>query len=89
MKQLVTIQIPQDWIKGLPNEELILKQIFKVGIQEYQIKRAIQLYKDEIGSLGYIAKKLRINKQDLIREFRKRDIEPEYSEQTLEEELME
>lgn len=87
MSQLVTIQVPQDWIEGIPDEDLTLKEIFRMGIHEYKVKRAIQLYREGIGSLGYIAEKMGILKQDLIQEFRLRHIEPEFSESTLKEEL--
>ena len=87
MSQLVTIQVPHDWIKGVPEEELTLKEIFRMGIHEYKVKRAIQLYKEGIGSLGYIGEKIGVLKQDLIHEFRIRNIEPEFSEATLREEF--
>ena len=87
MSELVTIQVPQHWIKGIPEEDLTLKEIFRMGIYEYKVKRAIKLYKEGISSLGYIAEKIGILKQDLIREFHLRNIEPEFSEATLKEEL--
>ena len=87
MSQLVTIQVPQDWIAGVPEEDLTLKEIFRMGIHEYKVKRAIQLYKEGIGSLGYIAEKMGVLKQDLIHALRLRNIEPEFSEETLIEEL--
>lgn len=87
MSHLITIQIPHNWVKGIPEGDLTLKEVFRMGIYEYKVKRAIQLYKEEIGSLGYIAEQLGIQKQDLIREFRSRNIEPAFSEITLQEEL--
>lgn len=87
MAQSITIQIPDSWIEGLPKEELILEQIFKIGIHEYKIKRAIELYRERVGTLGYISEKMGIVKEDLIRELRIRNIEPNFSELTLEEEL--
>ena len=33
MSQLVTIQVPQDWIAGVPEEDLTLKEIFRVTTQ--------------------------------------------------------
>lgn len=32
MEQDVTVKIPRTWIKGLPEEELTLKQILRLGI---------------------------------------------------------
>lgn len=87
MSQLITIQIPQDWVEGVPDEDVTLKEIFRMGLREYKIKRAVQLYKNGIGSIGYISEKMGFLKQDLIREFRLRSILPEFSEETLKEEL--
>ena len=87
MSQLVTIQVPEDWIRGLPIEDLTLKEIFRMGIYEYKIKRAIRLYKEGIGSLGYIADNVGVLKQNLIYEFRLRNIKPDFSDATLKEEL--
>lgn len=56
------------------------------AIYKYKIKRALQLYKEGIGSLGFIADKLRVPKRDLIREFRQRRMEPAFSESTIYEE---
>lgn len=89
MEQEVTVNIPRAWIKGLPEEELTFKQIVRLGIYQYKVERAIQLYRDGVGSLGYIAEQMGLNKQDLIREARHCNINPEFSEQTIEEELSE
>ncbi len=87
MSQLITIQVPQDWVEGVPDEDVTLKEIFRMGLREYKINRAVQLYKNGIGSIGYISEKMCFLKQDLIREFRLRNILPEFSEETLKEEL--
>ena len=87
MSQLITIQVPQDWVEGVSEEDVTLKEIFRMGIREYKIKRAVQLYKNGIGSIGYIAEKICFSKQDLIYEFRLRNVLPEFSEETLKEEL--
>ena len=89
MEQDLTVKIPRTWIKGLPDEELILKQIVRLGIYQYRLERAIQLYKDGVGSLGYVAEQMGLNKQDLIREARHHNIDPEFSDQTIQEELSE
>ena len=87
MSQSVTIQIPNDWIEDLPKKKLILEEIFKMGIYEYKIKQTIQLYQEKVGTLGYISEKIGILKVDLIRGLRTRNIEPNFSEVTLKEEL--
>jgi predicted HTH domain antitoxin len=89
MEQDLTVKIPRTWIKGLPDEELILKQIVRLGIYQYRLERAIQLYRDGVGSLGYVAEQMGLNKQDLIREARRYNIDPEFSDQTIQEELSE
>jgi predicted HTH domain antitoxin len=89
MEQDLTVKIPRTWIKGLPDVELILKQIVGLGIYQYRLERAIQLYRDGVGSLGYVAEQMGPNKQDLIREARRRNIDPEFSDQTIQEELSE
>jgi len=89
MEQDLTVKIPRTWIKGLPDEELILKQIVRLGIYQYRLERAIQLYRDGVGSLGYVAEQMGLNKQDLIREARHHNIDPEFSDQTIQEELPE
>ena len=74
-------------IKGLPEEELTLKQIIRLGIYQYKVERAIRLYRDGVGSLVYVAEQMGLNKQDLIREARRHNIDSDYSEQTVKEEL--
>lgn len=87
MEQTVTIHIPQIWMKGLPEETLTLQHVIRLGIRQYKIERAIQLYRSGVGSVGYIAEQLEIPKHELWQEFRQRGIEPEFSTTTLQEEL--
>ncbi|MDM8522943.1 hypothetical protein QUF80_06175 [Desulfococcaceae bacterium HSG8] len=89
MEQTITVTIPREWITGLPEEELTYKQIFRLGIRQYKIKRAVQLYRDDVGSPGYISEQIGLPKQDLIRELRLCGIEPDFSEETVQEELAE
>lgn len=76
-------------MEGLPREELALQQIFRLGVARYKVERAIQLYRDGVGSLGYIAEKMGLDKQSLIREARLHDLSPDFSEQTIREDLVE
>ena len=89
MEQVITIKIPCEWVNGLPDEELIYRQIIRLGIHRYKVERAIEMYHDGIGSVGYVSEKIGVIKQDLIRELRLRNIEPEFSEETIQEELSE
>ena len=87
MHSQIAIHIPTDWLTGVPEEELTLKQIFRLGLQQYKVARALQLYRDGVGSLGYIAEQLGLDKQTLIQEARLQHIDPEFSEETIQEEL--
>jgi hypothetical protein len=87
MEQTVEMQVPRSWLEGVPQEPLTLQQIFRMGLYQYKVERALKLYRDEVGSLGYIAEQLGLSKRDLIREARLRGIEPDFSEQTVQEEL--
>ncbi len=87
MEQTIAMQIPQPWLEGIPQEPLTLQQIFRLGLYQYKVERGLKLYRDGVGSLGYIAEQLSLAKRDLIREARLRGIEPDFSEQTVQEEL--
>jgi predicted HTH domain antitoxin len=87
MEQTVTMQIPRHWLEGVPDEPTTLQQIFRLGLYQYKVERALALYHDGVGSLGYIAEQLDLPKRDLIREARTRGIEPDFSEETVREEL--
>jgi hypothetical protein len=87
MEQTVAMRIPQSWLVGIPQEPLTLEQIFRMGLYQYKVDRALKLYRDGVGSLGYIAEQLGLSKRDLIREARLRGIEPDFSEETVREEL--
>ena len=87
MEQTIVMQIPQSWLEGIPQEPLTLQQIFRSGLYQYKVERGLKLYSDGVGSLGYIAEQLGLSKRDLIREARLRGIEPDFSEQTVQEEL--
>ena len=87
MEQTITIKIPRDWLSGVPMEDLALQQIFRKGLYQYQVERALGLYRDGVGSLGYIAAQLGLSKRELAQEARRRGIEPAFSEETVREEL--
>lgn len=87
MEQTVAIQIPRQWLKDVPEEEATLQQIFKLGLDRYKVERALTLYRDGAGSLGYIAEQLGLPKRKLVQEARLRGIEPDFSKETVREEL--
>ena len=55
-------------------------------LYQYKVERALALYRDGVGSLGYVAEQLGLSKRDLIREARARGVDPDYSEETVQEE---
>jgi hypothetical protein len=87
MEQTVEMQVPRSWLEGVPQEPPMLQQIFRMGLYQHKVERALKLYHDEVGSLGYIAEQLGLSKRDIIREARIRGIEPDFTEQTVQEEL--
>jgi len=87
VKQTVAIQIPIQWLKDIPEKETTRQQIFKMGLEQYKMERALSLYHDGVGSLGYIAEQLGLSKRKLIRTARSRGIEPDFTEETVREEL--
>lgn len=86
-EQTIAVQIPRQWVKDVPQEMISLQQIFRLGLTQYKIERALALYQDGVGSLGYIAEQLGLPKRKLVREARLRGIEPDFSEETVSEEL--
>lgn len=87
MEQVVAMQIPRHWLEGVSDEQATLQQIFRLGLHQYKVERALALYRAGVVSLGYIAEQLGLSKRDLIREARMRGIEPDFSEETVREEL--
>lgn len=89
MEQTIELQIPTHWLKGISEEPLTLQQIFRLGLQQYKIERALSLYQNGVGSLGYIAEQIGVSKRDLMREARNRGIDPDFSSEMILEELSE
>ncbi len=88
MEKTVVMQIPRHWLEGVPEEPVTLQQIFRLGLYQYKVERALALYRDGVGSLGYVAEQLGLSKRDLIREARARGADPDYSEETVQEESL-
>lgn len=87
MEQTIQMEIPRQWLVGVPDEPMTLQQIFRLGLYQYRIGRALSLYRDGVGSLGYIAEQLNLPKRDLIHEARLRGIEPGFAEESVAEDL--
>ena len=87
MDRAIVIQVPPEWMKDIPEEDLTLRQIFKLGLTQYKVQRALALYREGAGSLGYLAETLGLPKRQLIIAARQQGIEPDYAEETIREEL--
>jgi len=88
MEKTISMSVPEAWVHGLEwDQTTVLQEVFRLGVQQYKIRRAIEMYQSGMGSLGFIAEKMALPKRELIREARTRGIEPRIDDQTLIEEL--
>ena len=88
MEKVVTLEVPEQWIEGLDvSQTTVMQEIVQLGIYQFKVRRALDMYQAGVGSLGYVAEKVGLSKRDLIREARVRGIEPPFDEQTVREEL--
>ncbi len=87
MAENVSMKIPKKWLEGIPDDPAIIREIISLGIREYKMDQALKLYKNGGGSIGYVAELYHLPKRDLIQEARRRGIEPEFTEETVLEEL--
>ena len=87
MEQTVAMEVPRIWLEGISEEPLTLQEIFRVGLYHYKVERALRLYREGVGSLGFLAEQLGLPKRELIREARQRGIEPDFSPESIREDL--
>jgi len=87
METMIALEVPRSWLEGISDEPLTLQRIFRLGLRLYKVEWALQLYRDGVGSLGYLAEQIGLPKRELIREARARGIEPDFPEQTVQEDL--
>jgi predicted HTH domain antitoxin len=88
MEKVITLEVPEQWIEGLDlGQTTVMQEIVQLGIYQFKVRRALDMYQAGVGSLGYVAEKAGLSKRDLIREARVRGIEPPFDEQTVREEL--
>jgi predicted HTH domain antitoxin len=88
MERTVTLEIPEQWLRDLDlDQATVIREIVQLGIYQFRVRRALEMYQAGVGSLGYVAEKAGLPKRDLIREARARGIEPPFDEQTVREEL--
>jgi predicted HTH domain antitoxin len=88
MEKVVTVEIPERWLQGLDwGQAAVVQEIIRLGMYQFKVRRALEMYQAGAGSLGHVAEKAGLSKRDLIREARARGIEPPFDEQTVREEL--
>jgi len=87
MAKILSMEIPKKWFEGIPDDFTIIRQVISLGIRQYKIGQALELYKNGGGSIGYVAEIYDLPKVDLIQEAQRRGIEPEFTEETVLEEL--
>jgi len=88
MEQVITLEVPAQWVQGLDlDQAAVVQEIVQLGIYQFKVRRALEMYQAGAGSLGYVAEKVGLRKRDLIREARARGIEPPFDEQIVREEL--
>ena len=62
-------------------------EILGLGLEEYRMQRAMNLYQQGVGSLGYVADLAGIPKRDLTEHARRRGDLPQYDERFVEQDL--
>lgn len=87
VEQTVAVKVPRAWLEGVSDEPLMLQEIFRTGLYHHKVERALRLYREGIGSLGYLAEQLGIPKRELIREARQRGIDSGFSAESAQEDL--
>ncbi len=88
MEKVVKVEIPEEWLQDLEwDQATVMQEIVQLGVYQFKVRRALEMYQAGTGSLGYVAEKAGLSKRDLIREARARGIEPPFDEGTVREEL--
>lgn len=88
MEKVVTVEVPEQWLQGLDwDESAVIQEIIYLGTYQFKVRRALEMYRAGIGSLGYAAESVGLAKRDLVREARARGIVPPLDEETVREEL--
>ena len=88
MAKEIVIEVPDEWLEVVGDARPeIWQDILRLGLHQYKLERALAMYRAGEGSLGYVAERVGIPKQALIRAARLQGIEPEFDEETVREEL--
>ena len=79
MGTMVTVQleIPQGWAKDLEDHAALL-EVLSLGLEERRLQRALALYQQGVGSLGYVAELVGLPKRVLMEKARQRGVLPQH-----------
>lgn len=80
------MQVPREWVPDLQDQAAFL-EILGLGLEEYRMQRALTLYQQGVGSLGYVADLVGISKRELMEHARRRGVLPRYDERFAEQDL--
>ena len=84
----ITIEVSEDLLKEISlNDQATVRQIFALGLTQLKIDLALRRYREGGISLGYAARLAGIPKREMILQARARGVMPQFSEQTVREEL--
>ncbi len=82
----IQMQVPREWIADLQDQAAFL-EILGLGLNEYRMQRALTLYQQGMGTLGYVADLVGISKRELMEHARRRGVLPRYDEHFAEQDL--
>ena len=80
------MQVPREWLPDLKDQAVFL-EILGLGLEEYRMQRALNLYQQGVGTLGYVADLVGISKRELMEHARRRGVLPQYDERFVEQDL--
>jgi len=80
------MQVPREWLADLKDQAVFL-EILGLGLEEYRMQRALNLYQQGVGTLGYVADLVGISKRELMEHARRRGVLPQYDERFVEQDL--
>jgi len=84
----ITVEVSEEFLQEIPlHDQAMVRQIFELGLTQLKIEIALRRYREGGISLGYAARLAGIPKREMILQARARGITPQFSEQTLREEL--
>ncbi len=71
----VRLTVPVEWAEHLRDPSTAL-EILSLGLEEYRIRRALHLYTEGVGSIGYVAELVGLPVRVLLEEARRRGVSP-------------